>query len=163
MDRLEHRAQPPQDEARAQSLTRQCYAHLMGKRQEPHPFEDNPFAVDFIDWMGSAEGQLSSEVSDAVWKFLEKADVDAKNRKIIWDDGKRLSITQSVQRIRADCPDFPPEMIEDHLIAWLEMEFAPPSYSQEQLDELDRLTEKWIDAHERQAEAAPKRGRTRHS
>jgi len=95
--------------------------------------------------------------------LLEKADVDAKNRKIIWDDGKRLSITESVQRIRADCPDFPLEMIKEHLIGWLEMEFAPPTYSQEQLDELDRLTEKWIDDHERQAEAGRKRGRTRHS
>jgi hypothetical protein len=27
------------------------------------------------------------------------------------------------------------------------MEFAPESYSQEQLDELDRLTEEWIDEH----------------
>jgi hypothetical protein len=43
------------------------------------------------------------------------------------------------------------------------MEFAPPDYSEEQLDELDRLTEKWIDDHERQAEAARKRVRTPHS
>jgi hypothetical protein len=28
--------------------------------------------------------------------LLEKVDVDAKNRKIIWEDGKRLSITASV-------------------------------------------------------------------
>lgn len=135
----------------------------MGKQREKHPFEDNPFVEDFLEWMGSSEGQLSSDVRDTVWPLLEKADVDAKHRKIIWDDGKRLSITESVQRIHADYPDFPLELIETHLIAWLEMEFAPPSYSQEQLDELDRLTEKWIDDHERQAEAAQKRGRTRHS
>jgi hypothetical protein len=43
------------------------------------------------------------------------------------------------------------------------MKFVPPSASPEQLDELDRLTESWIEDHERQAEAARKRGRTRHS
>ena len=31
------------------------------------------------------------------------------------------------------------------------------------LPELDRLTEKWIEDHERQAEASRKHGRTRHS
>jgi hypothetical protein len=28
---------------------------------------------------------------------------------------------------------------------WLQMEFAPETYSQDKLDELDRLTEKWVD------------------
>lgn len=135
----------------------------MGKQHDKHPFEDNPFLDDFAGWRGSPEGGLSSEVLDAVWMLLEKVDVDAKNRKIIWEDRKGLSITESVQRIHAECPDFPLELIETHLIGWLQMEFAPPTYSQEQLDELDRLTEKWIDDHERHAEAGRKRGRTRHS
>jgi hypothetical protein len=135
----------------------------MGKRQPKHLFEDNPFLEGFSEWMGSAEGQLSSEVLDAVWLLLETADVDAKKRKIIWEDGKRLSIPESVQRIHADHPDFPPELIEEHLIGWLQMEYAPPDYSEKQLDELDRLTEKWVDDHERQAEAARKRVRTPHS
>ena len=135
----------------------------MGKRQEKHPFQDNPFVEDFVDWMGSAEGQLSIEVSDTLSMLLEKTDVDAKKRKLIWEDGERLSITESVQRIHAVYPDFPFDMIEEHLINWLEMEFAPPTYSQKQLDELDRLTEKWVDDHERQAEPSRKRERTRHS
>ncbi len=109
------------------------------------------------------DGHEAHEPADAVWMSLEEADVDAKNRKIIWEDGKRLSITESVQRIHADRPDFPLDLIETHLIGWLEMEFAPPTYSQKQLDELDRLTEKWIEDHERQANAGRKRWRTRHS
>lgn len=135
----------------------------MGKQPDKHPFEDNPFVEDFLDWMGSPEGQRSSEVRDTVWALLEKADVDAKNRKIIWEDEQRLSITESVQRIHADYPDFPFELIETHVIGWLEMEFAPPNYSEKQLDELDQLTEKWIEDHERQAAAGQKRGRTRYS
>ena len=134
----------------------------MGKR-EKHLFEDNPFADDLIDWMGSTEGELSGVARDVVWAALEKVDVDARKRQLIWEDGKRLSITESVQRLHADYPDFPLELIETHLIGWLEMEFAPPTYSQQQLDELDRLTEQWIEDHERHAAAAQKRGRTRHS
>jgi hypothetical protein len=77
--------------------------------------------------------------------LLEKADVDAKNRKIIWEDGQRLSITESVQRIHAKHPHLALELIEERLIGWLEMAFAPAGYSETQLDELDRLTEKWIE------------------
>ena len=135
----------------------------MGKRQAKHPFENNPLLEDLGHWMESPEGGLSSEVLDVVWMVLGKADVDANKRKIIWQDGKRLSITQSVKRIHADFPDLPLDLIDDHLVGWLEMEFAPPTYSQEQLDELDRLTEAWIDDHERHAEARQNRARTRHS
>jgi hypothetical protein len=58
-----------------------------------------------------------------------------------------------VQRLLGD---FPVELIETHLIAWLEMEFAPKTYSQEQIDELDRLTEKWVNDHYGQRQAALK-------
>ena len=77
--------------------------------------------------------------------LLENVDVDAVNRKLIWEDNKRLSVEESVQRINRDYPEFPVEMVETHHISCLEMEFAPETYSQEQLDELDRLTVKWID------------------
>jgi hypothetical protein len=97
--------------------------------------------------MDSPRGQLSDEVREVAWQRLEKVDVDATHRKLIWDDGKRLSIDESVQRFLGDFPDFPVELIETHLIAWLEMEFAPKTYSQEQIDELDRLTEKWVNDH----------------
>ena len=135
----------------------------MGKRAPTHPFEDNPFVEGFLDWMGSADGQLSIEALDVVWPLLETADVDAKNRQIIWDGGKRLSITESVERIHADHPDLPLELIEWKVISWLDMGFAPETYTQEQLDELDRLTEKWIADHEKQVKSARKRARTPHS
>lgn len=163
MGRLEHRVQPPEHEACTPTLTRRWYAYFMGKRQQKHSFEDNPFLDGFAQWMGSAEGELSSEALDVVWGLLETARVDAKQRKIIWEDGQRLSITKSVQRIHADHPDFSPELIEEHLIGWLQMEYAPPDYSEKQLDDLDRLTEKWIDDQVRQAETSQKRRRTPHS
>ena len=135
----------------------------MSKRQDKHSFEDNPFVEGFIDWMSSPEGELSDEVMNTVWTILQKADVDASKRKIIWEDGQSLSIDQSVKRIHADYPVFPIESIDTHLTGWLEMQFVPSNYSQEQLDEFDRLIEKWVDAHQRQLQTAQNRARTRHS
>jgi len=105
------------------------------------------------DWMASYSeaDELSIEVLDLVSSLLEKADVDAKRRKIIWEDGQRLSITQTAERIRVDHTDLPLDLIESKVISWLQMEFAPESYSEDQLDELDRLTEKWVDDYERKA------------
>jgi hypothetical protein len=125
----------------------------MGKRpnkQQPPPLEG--MAIEsFDDWMASYSDadELSLGALETVSSLLEKADVDAKRRKIIWADGQRLSITQSAERIHADHPDLPLDLIESKVVSWLEMEFAPETYSQEQLDELDQLTEKWVDAHER--------------
>ena len=110
-------------------------------------FENNPFIEGFAEWMDSPEGQLSDEVRELTWQSLKNVDVDASARKLIWEDGKRLSIDESVQRIHADYPQLPLDLIETQLIGWLEMEFAPESYSREQLDELDRLAEEWIDEH----------------
>jgi hypothetical protein len=89
--------------------------------------------------------------------------MSAKSRQLIWDDGKRLTISASAQRIHQEYTDFPIDLIETHVICWLEMEFAPPTYTPEQLDELDRLTETWVEDHKRQAKAAQKGSRTRHS
>lgn len=97
--------------------------------------------------MDSPEGQLADEVREVTWQRLENVDVDAADRKLIWEDGKRLSIDESVQRIHDEYPEFPRELIEGRLISWLDMEFVPETYSQEQLDELDRLTEAWINDH----------------
>ena len=117
--------------------------------KKANPLECNPFVDGLLDWMDSPDGELSLEVMDTVFALLEKVDVDAKARKLIWADGKRLSIDESVQRIHADYSHFPAERIEDRLISWLEMGYAPENYSQQQLDELDRLTERWIKDHYR--------------
>jgi hypothetical protein len=125
----------------------------MGKRpdkQQPPSLEG--MAIEsFDDWMTSYSeaDERSLSALDTVSSMLEKADVDAKRRKIIWEDGQRLSITQSAERIHADHPDLPLDLIESKVISWLQMEFAPETYSQDQLDELDRLTEKWVDDYER--------------
>jgi len=128
----------------------------MNKEYEGSLWENNPFIDGLFEWMDSPRGQLSDEVREATWHRLGNVDVDATQRQLIWDDGKRLCIDESVHRILSDYPDFPVELIETHLIAWLEMEFVPKTYSQEQIDELDQLTEKWVNDHYSQRQTALK-------
>jgi hypothetical protein len=121
----------------------------MTTRKKSNPPEGNPFAEELLEWMDSPDGELSIEVMDTVFAVLDEVEVDAKARQLIWADGKRLSIDESVQRIHADYAQFPAEQIEGHLVSWLEMGYASENYSEQQLDELDRLTERWIKDHYR--------------
>ena len=91
---------------------------------------------------------------------MEDVQLDAKKRKFIWLDGERLDIDQSVQRIQKQYPAFRRDWIEEYLMDWIEMGYAPEHYSQAQLDELDRLTARWIADHMRRRKT---RGRSRHS
>ena len=133
----------------------------MGKRRakpselDKHPFEDNPFVEGLLDWMDSPEGQDSIEALDLVFDELDHADVDVRQRKIVWTDGKRLSIEESVERLHVDHPDISRDLIEDHVVGWLE-NCAPESYSERQLEELDQLMEPWLEDYERKHRATGK-------
>ena len=111
--------------------------------------ESNAFVDGLVEWMDSPEGQLSIEAMDLVFGLLEKVQVDANARELLWADGERLTIDASVQRIHAKYPEVPAELIEDKVISWLEGDYVPAGATQQQLDELDRLTEEWIDDHNR--------------
>jgi len=105
--------------------------------------------------MDPPEGQDSIEALDLVFDELDHADVDVRQRKIVWTDGKRLSIEESVDRLHADHPDIPRDLIETHVMGWLE-NCAPESYSVQRLEELDRLVEPWLEDYERKQRAAGK-------
>ena len=49
----------------------------------------------------------------------------------------------------------PRALIETHVVGWLES-FAPESYSERQLEELDRLAEEWLDDFEYKSAATRK-------
>ena len=127
----------------------------MGSWRAKSPFENNPFIDGFVEWMDAPEGQHSIDALDLVFDALEHAGVDARRRKIIWGDGKQLSIKQSVERIHAGHPDVPRDQIESHLCGWLE-NCAPESYSERQLEELDQLVGPWIDEYQRASRTAKK-------
>ena len=124
----------------------------MGKRRANHPFEDNPVIDGFVEWMDAPEGRQSIEALDLVFAALQHAGVDARQRKIVWPDGKRLSIEQSAERIHADHPGVACDLIETHVVGWLES-CAPESCSERQLEELDRFIEPWLDDYERTSRA----------
>jgi hypothetical protein len=119
----------------------------MAKKKRVKPdldLDDNPFVDGLVAWMCSPEGQESEQARDAVWPMLETADVDAKKRKIIWEDGHKLTIAESVQRIHAAYPDLAVDVIESKVISWLELGFSPENRSEKQLDELERLLDEWL-------------------
>jgi hypothetical protein len=119
----------------------------MNKKRKESLFENNAFIEGLMEHMSSPRGQLSDEVREVTWQILDEVDVDAADRKLIWDDGKRLSIDESVQRIHQEYPEYPVDLIEARVVSWLEMEFTPEVWTQDQMDELDRLTEEWVDDH----------------
>src|ERR1700758_3978535 len=126
-------------------------SHLMGKQRKEHPqdnvFENKPFIEEYSDWIDSPEGELWTEICDALEDLLEDVQLDVKQRQFIWPDADRLDLEQSVQRIHEQYPDFPCDKIEEFLIDWIEMGYAPENYTQAQLDELERLTERWVADH----------------
>lgn len=142
--------------------------YLVGKwskqeRLEDNIFANNPFLEDLLEWRDSPEGEQFAELSDALCDLMENVQLDAKQRKFIWPGGERLDLDQSVQHIQKQHPAFRRDWIEEYLIAWVEMDYAPEHYSQAQLDELDRLTARWIADHARRGKSSKKRRRTRHS
>jgi len=147
---------------------------IMGKPRKEQPeaesiFANNPFIEGLFEWMDSPEGQQSIAVRDVLWDLLEGVQVDAKQRQLIWPGAKRtarkerLDLDQSVQRIQKMCPEFPGGEIEEFLLDWIDMGYDPENYSQAQLDELDKLTERWVADHRRKAKTSKKQKRTRHS
>jgi hypothetical protein len=118
--------------------------------------EDTSFIGDVLAYINSPEGELFIEVGEIVSVTLEQAEVDAKERQIIWENGERLSISASAQRVGVEHPEYPLDIIEQNVIIWLESEFAPPTYTPEPFDELDRRTQASVQDHKRQAKRAEK-------
>ena len=104
---------------------------------------------EFLQWMGSPEGVQSQEALDTVWPLLDTTQVDIKGKKLIWPDGKRLGIAQTVRRIHKDHPELGRDVIEDKVISWLEMEYVPKDCTPEQMDEYEELIDLWLERHRR--------------
>jgi hypothetical protein len=107
----------------------------------------------------SSEGQQYAEFADVICDLMADVQLDAAQRRFIWPDGELLDLDQSVAHIQEQYPDFRRDWIEEYLIDWIDMAYAPEHYSREQLDELDRLTAPWIADHLRHAKTSKKRKR----
>jgi hypothetical protein len=116
----------------------------MSKSRDKHPFEENPFADDLLEWMGSAEGQARIDMSDVICAPLGDVQLDAVQRTLVWPDAGRLSFDDSVQRICKQHADFEREDVREFLLSWLE-NYAPEGCTAEQMNELDRLANAWAE------------------
>jgi hypothetical protein len=61
--------------------------------------------------------------------FLKDVVLDAKERKFLWPDTKRLDLDKSVRRINQKYPEFPEPNIKDFLIFWIRALYIPKGYS----------------------------------
>jgi len=140
---------------------------LMGKQRNQQPqasiFAGNPFLDDLLAWRHSPQGEQFAEFADVLCELMEGVQLDARKRQFIWPDGERLDLDRSVTRIQAQYPDWRRDWIEEYLIDWIEMDYAPEHYPTAQFDELDRLTAQWIADHLRSAKTTKTQRRTRHS
>src|SRR5580692_5678586 len=91
-------------------------------------FAANPFLDDLLAWRQSPEGEEFAALSDVLCDVMEDVQLDARKRQFIWPDGERLDLDQSVAHIHAQYPDWRRDWIEEYLIAWIEMDYAPEHY-----------------------------------
>jgi hypothetical protein len=126
-------------------------------------FVNNPFLEALAEHVNSPEGELQLEVDGVLWELLEDVYVDAGKRFLLWPDAERLTIEQSIARLAKQFPNYPFDLIEDSLIGWLEQGCEPENYSEAQMDELDKLTERWIKDYRRQPKISKIERKTRHS
>ena len=74
---------------------------------------------------------------------LERASVDARERRIVWHDGTRLSIEDAARKIHSEA-GASLDMVQSHVVAWLEMFYEPKGLDEDQMEEFEQLIELWI-------------------
>lgn len=83
--------------------------------------------------------QALFEVLDA----LEQASVDPHERRIVWPDGARLSIEETARRVHLQS-GAPLDQVQSHVVGWLETTYEPRGLDEKQMEEFERLIERWI-------------------
>ena len=106
----------------------------------------NDFIEGFFKWLGSENGQYSMEAVDYVFEALKGADLDIAARKIVWADGQRLTIDQSVKKIYKQT-GINIEAIRSHIIGWLEIEYQPTGLDDNQMEQFESQIDAWIDEY----------------
>jgi hypothetical protein len=87
---------------------------------------------------------LWCEMSDTLEVLLKDVVLDAKERKFVWPGAERLNLDKSVRRINKQYPEFPKDQITEFLVFWIRSLYVPEGCSDSQMEELERLTERWV-------------------
>ena len=109
---------------------------------------ESDFTDGFAQWMGSEEGLQSMNALDWVLDAFEGASVDASEKRIIWPDGQRLSIEQSVERIQ-ETSGLDKHAILNHVIGWLQMEYVPEELDDKQMEMFESQINDWVEEYEK--------------
>ena len=109
--------------------------------------QSGDFFEDFSEWLDSSAGIESMEALDAVYNALDGARVDSTKRRIIWPDGKRLSVDQSVERIGKDS-GLDGQVVLTHIIDWLQMEYEPEGLDENQMEQFEKQVDDWVKGYE---------------
>lgn len=95
-------------------------------------------------WSDTPHGDLWCDMSVTLEDVLKDVGLDAKERKFVWPDAGRLDLDKSVRRINQQYPDFPEDQITEFLVFWIRSLYVPEGCSDSQMEELERLTERWV-------------------
>jgi hypothetical protein len=103
--------------------------------------------------MGNELDDLSYDMSEFqrdlfdVQDALERASVDARERRIVWHDGTRLTIEDAARKIHSES-GVPCDIVQSHVIGWLEMDYEPEGLDENQMEEFEQLIERWVAPYE---------------
>ena len=111
------------------------------------PWLHNEFMEGFFKWLGSKEGQHSMEALDYVFEALKEADLDVAERRIVWADGQKLTIDQSVDKIQKQI-GMNIEAIRSHIVGWLQMEYEPKGLDDKQMELFESQIDAWVEEYE---------------
>jgi len=78
----------------------------------------------------------------AVLDALKRASVDARERKIVWHDGTRLSIEDAARIIHTES-GVPGDIVQCHVVCWLQIHYEPEGLDEDQMEEFEQLIEPW--------------------
>ena len=98
--------------------------------------------------MASEPDDLSFNLSEFqqdlfdVLNALQRASVDARERRIVWRDGTRLSIEDAARKIHSES-GVPGDIVQSHVVCWLQMHYEPEGLDEDQMEEFEQLIELW--------------------
>ena len=99
---------------------------------------------------------MEDDLDDFFWNFsdweqalfdvhaaLERASVDAREQRIVWHDGSRLSIDEVARKIHSKSgSDL--DLVKSRVVCWLEMHYEPEGLDEDQMEDFEKLIELWI-------------------